>query len=171
MDPEQAQELMQQFAALGYIEDPGADKEKQAESADIEAKYNISRTYLWKNQPGTRLAVAGGTRAAPAVGRPVSLSTRGLLFSKRISAQAERLLLRHLRQCASRITPATTLLLAKNQDRARRFRRWLEGLLAAEAMNPTSPGIYTQIGDAYARLLQWEKAKVGLRKSDRAGRR
>ena len=51
LDPDQAQELMQQFAALGYIEDPGADKEKAAESADIEAKYNISRTYLWKNQP------------------------------------------------------------------------------------------------------------------------
>ena len=51
MDPDQAQELMQQFAALGYIEDPGLDKEKAAESADIEAKYNISRTYLWKSEP------------------------------------------------------------------------------------------------------------------------
>ena len=51
MDAGQAQELMQQFAALGYIDDPTADKEKQAESAEIEAKYNISRTFLWKNQP------------------------------------------------------------------------------------------------------------------------
>ena len=42
---------MQQFAALGYIEDPSADKEKQAESADIEGKYNVARTYLWKSQP------------------------------------------------------------------------------------------------------------------------
>ena len=38
MDPAQANELMQQFAALGYIEDPGADKEKAAESAEIEAQ-------------------------------------------------------------------------------------------------------------------------------------
>src|SRR5947208_490838 len=51
LDPAQANELMQQFAALGYIEDPGADKEKAAESAEIEAKYNIARTYLWKGQP------------------------------------------------------------------------------------------------------------------------
>ena len=50
IDRDQAQELMQQFAALGYIEDPGADREKQAESAEIEAKYNLSRTLLWKNQ-------------------------------------------------------------------------------------------------------------------------
>src|SRR5438874_383116 len=51
IDREQANELMQQFAALGYIEDPSADKEKMAESAEIEAKYNVARTYLWKNRP------------------------------------------------------------------------------------------------------------------------
>ena len=50
IDREQAQELMQQFAALGYIEDPGADKEKKAESAEIEAKYNIARTYFGKTR-------------------------------------------------------------------------------------------------------------------------
>ncbi|HEY6986854.1 MAG TPA: alkaline phosphatase family protein, partial [Bryobacteraceae bacterium] len=52
LDRNQAQELMQQFAALGYIEDPQAGKEKQAESAEIEAKYNLARMLLWKNQPG-----------------------------------------------------------------------------------------------------------------------
>src|SRR6266568_6247245 len=50
LDPSQARELMHQFAALGYIEDPGADKEKAAESAEIEAKYNVARTYLWKDR-------------------------------------------------------------------------------------------------------------------------
>ena len=50
MDPVQADELMQQFAALGYIEDPGADKEKAAESAEIEAKFNVARTLLWKGR-------------------------------------------------------------------------------------------------------------------------
>ena len=53
LDPAQANELMQQFAALGYIEDPGADKEKAAESAEIESKYNVARTLLWKGQPET----------------------------------------------------------------------------------------------------------------------
>ena len=55
LDPAQANELMQQFAALGYIEDPSADKEKMAESAEIEAKYNVSHTYLWKNRPDQAL--------------------------------------------------------------------------------------------------------------------
>ncbi len=55
VDSDQAQELMQQFAALGYIEDPGADKAKQEESADIEAKYNLARVFLWKNEPDRAL--------------------------------------------------------------------------------------------------------------------
>ena len=45
-----SEELLQQFVALGYIEDPGEDKEKAAEDADIEAKYNLSRSLLWTRQ-------------------------------------------------------------------------------------------------------------------------
>ena len=62
LDPAQANELMQQFAALGYIEDPGADKEKAAESAEIEAKYNVARTLLWKGAPGAGAPAPGRDR-------------------------------------------------------------------------------------------------------------
>ena len=41
----------------------------------------------------------------------------------------------------------------------------LQALLAAEAMNPQLPGIYVQIGDTYARLLQWQNAKIAYEKA------
>ena len=41
----------------------------------------------------------------------------------------------------------------------------LQALLAAEAMNPQLPGIYIQIGDTYARLLQWQNAKTAYEKA------
>lgn len=44
---DEAKELMQQFVALGYIDDPGDDKEKQADDADVEAKYNLARNLEW----------------------------------------------------------------------------------------------------------------------------
>ena len=47
MKREDSDELLKQFVALGYIEDPGDDKEKAAENAEIEAKYNLSRSLLW----------------------------------------------------------------------------------------------------------------------------
>ncbi len=47
LNNEDAAELMNQFMALGYIDDPGVDREDQAEAADIEVKYNLARNYTW----------------------------------------------------------------------------------------------------------------------------
>ncbi len=55
-----SQELMRQFVALGYIEDPGEDREKAAENAEIESKYNLSRSLLWTRQPDKAIALMEG---------------------------------------------------------------------------------------------------------------
>lgn len=47
LDAEEAQELMQQFVALGYVEDVSGDKKEQEEQAEIEAKYNLARNLEW----------------------------------------------------------------------------------------------------------------------------
>ncbi|MEM7453784.1 MAG: alkaline phosphatase family protein [Planctomycetota bacterium] len=47
LNAEEAEELMQQFVALGYVEDPGGDKDKQFEMAVIESKYNLARSYVF----------------------------------------------------------------------------------------------------------------------------
>ena len=164
MDPDQAQELMQQFAALGYIEDPDADKEKQEESADIEAKYNISRTYLWKNQPDRALPLLEEiARRRPWEDRFLyQLAT--CYFQNGYLQQAERLLSATYDDSGPGNATAT-LLLAKIKLARGDFGGGLQCLLAAEAMNPWIPGVYTQIGEAYARLLQWEKAKSAYEKA------
>jgi tetratricopeptide (TPR) repeat protein len=41
----------------------------------------------------------------------------------------------------------------------------LRALLEAEAMNPQLAGVYIQIGDTYARLLQWENARIAYEKA------
>ncbi|MEM9414371.1 MAG: alkaline phosphatase family protein [Planctomycetota bacterium] len=51
LDPEAAAELLNQFVALGYIDDPGADKEKQFESAEIECDYNLAQNYMFVSKP------------------------------------------------------------------------------------------------------------------------
>ncbi|MEM7456899.1 MAG: alkaline phosphatase family protein [Planctomycetota bacterium] len=47
LPPDEAEELMNQFVALGYVDDPGADKEKQFFNAEIECKYNLARAYMF----------------------------------------------------------------------------------------------------------------------------
>ena len=50
VDPESAQAVLNQFAALGYIA-PTDDQKKAAASAVREAKYNLARVYMDKGQP------------------------------------------------------------------------------------------------------------------------
>lgn len=164
MDPEQAMELMQQFAALGYIEDPNADKEKQEESADLEAKYNISRTYLWKNQPESALPLLEEiVRKRPWEDRYI-YQLAFCYFQNGYLRQAERL----LRAASNNSEPGGVtplLLIAKIRMARGDLAGGLQALLTIESKNPGSAGIYTQLGDAYARLLQWEEAKSAYQKA------
>jgi tetratricopeptide (TPR) repeat protein len=41
----------------------------------------------------------------------------------------------------------------------------LQSLLAADAMNPRLPNVCTQLGNAYARLLQWDKAQAAYERA------
>ncbi len=50
MAKEDSNELVKQFVALGYVEDPGEDKQKAAENAEIEGTYNLARSLLWTQQ-------------------------------------------------------------------------------------------------------------------------
>ena len=171
LDPAQADELMQQFAALGYIEDPGADKEKAAESAEIEAKYNVARTYLWKGQPD---------------------QARPLLEEIVRRRPWEDRFLRQLAPCyfqGGYLAPGGACSLRdRGWRRARHGRRQncsgREIKLARGDLGGALQCLARGRGDESAiagylhpdrrrlcALLQWQKAKVGLRKSDRAGRR
>ncbi|MDP9291826.1 MAG: alkaline phosphatase family protein, partial [Verrucomicrobiota bacterium] len=164
MDREQANELMQQFAALGYIEDPSADKAKMAESAEIEAKYNVSRTYLWRNRPDQALPLLEEiVRRRPWEDRFL-IQLAACYFQNGYLAQAERLLAA-ASDDAEPDNPATMLLLARIKLTRGDLGGGLQALLTAEAATPQLAGIYTELGDAYARLLQWENAKVAYKKA------
>ena len=164
MDREQANELMQQFAALGYIEDPSADKEKMAESAEIEAKYNVARTYLWKNRTDQAQPLLEEiVRRRPWEDRFLT-QLAACYYQGGYLAQAERVLFA-IADGAEPGTAGMTLLWARIKLARGDLGGALQALLAAEAMNPQLPGIYIQIGDTYARLLQWQNAKIAYEKA------
>ena len=164
MDAGQAQELMQQFAALGYIDDPSADKEKQAESAEIEAKYNLSRAFMWKDQP---------ERAQPLLEEIVRRHPWEDRFLNQLAAcylqggylrQTEKVLLA-IFDGAEPDNVAAMLMLAKIRKAHGDFAGTFKGLLAAEAMNVSAPGAYTQIGRLYEDLAQLDKARSAYEKA------
>jgi predicted AlkP superfamily phosphohydrolase/phosphomutase/tetratricopeptide (TPR) repeat protein len=164
IDREQANELMQQFAALGYIEDPAADKEKVADSAKIEAKYNVARTYLWKNRTDEAQALLEEiVRRRPWEDRFLT-QLAVCYYQGGYLAQAERVLFA-MADGAEPGAAGMTLLWARIKLARGDFGGALQALLTAEAMNPQVPGICIQIGDTYARLLQWQNAKIAYKKA------
>lgn len=50
-DPYAAQQALEQLVELGYIEDPGEDKEKAVKQVKMHAQYNLARVYLGSNRP------------------------------------------------------------------------------------------------------------------------
>src|SRR5438094_1639454 len=164
IDREQANELMQQFAALGYIEDPSADKEKMAESADIEAKYNVARTYLWKNRTDQAQPLLQEiVRRRPWEDRFLT-QLAACYYQGGYLAQAERVLFA-IADGAEPGTAGMTLLWARIKLARGDLGGALQALLTAETMNSQLPGIYIQIGDTYAHLLQWQNAKIAYEKA------
>jgi predicted AlkP superfamily phosphohydrolase/phosphomutase/tetratricopeptide (TPR) repeat protein len=55
MDAADAREAINQLVALGYIEDPGEDKEKAVEKTVHEARYNLAQAYMDANRHGDAL--------------------------------------------------------------------------------------------------------------------
>jgi predicted AlkP superfamily phosphohydrolase/phosphomutase/tetratricopeptide (TPR) repeat protein len=164
LDPAQANELMQQFAALGYIEDPGADKEKAAESAEIESKYNVAGTYLWKGQAETARALLEEiVRRRPWEDRFLH-QLASCYFQAGYLAQTERLL------CAiadgeEPDTASGKLLWARVKLARGDLGGALRALLEAEGAAPQIASIYLQLGDAYLRLSQLQNAKAAYEKA------
>jgi predicted AlkP superfamily phosphohydrolase/phosphomutase/tetratricopeptide (TPR) repeat protein len=164
LDPAQANELMQQFAALGYIEDPGADKEKAAESAEIESKYNVAGTYLWKGQAETARALLEEiVRRRPWEDRFLH-QLASCYFQAGYLAQTERLLC----AIADGEEPETAtgkLLWARVKLARGDLGGALRALLEAEGAAPQVATIYLQLGDAYLRLSQLQNAKAAYEKA------
>jgi tetratricopeptide (TPR) repeat protein len=164
LDPSQARELMQQFAALGYIEDPGADKEKAAESADIEGKYNVARTLLWKGQPeSARPLLEQIVRQRPWEDRFL-YQLASCYFQGGYLAQTERLL------CAisdgeQPDTAGGKLLWARVKLARGDLGGALKALLEAEEAAPQNANIYLQLGEAYLRLAQLQNAIAAFEKT------
>lgn len=158
MDRAQADELMAQFAALGYIENPHADREKQAESAAIENKYNLARVFLWKAEPARALPLLLEiVRARPWEDRfLLQLATACLALGR--AQDAERLL-----AAAYPIHPKThapvKLLWARAKLRQGDLEAGLQALQEALAMAPGNARLHVELGDVFLRLRQLPEAE------------
>ncbi len=164
IDRDQAQELMQQFAALGYIEDPGADKEKQAASAGIEAKYNLASTLLWQGKSDEALSLLEDiTRQRPWEDRFL-IQLVNAYFQAGYLRQAERVLAAAYDFEEVR-NPSLLLLWARLKLALGDLAAGLAALQAAGGLSPGKALVHTHLGDTYAQLGRWTDARLAYERA------
>ncbi len=125
-----------------------ADKAKQQESAEIEAKFNLARMYLWKSRPELALPLLAEITARRPWEDRFIMQLAAAYFQTDHIVQAERLL-------AATYDLATTnnvgalLFWGRIKLALGQLDEGLQALMAAERLNPRNPGVYVQIGDIY----------------------
>lgn len=160
----ESKELLKQFAALGYIDDPGENQEKQAISADTEARYNLARSLLWqgKNEASLELMQALAEQFPWETRFVVQLAECNLKCGYLLQAQ---------RVIESAFDLSTTtlsqllLLYAKIQWQLGQSDAALKNLQEAERRMPRASEVYCDIGDAFVGLRQWSDAQRNFEKA------
>jgi len=159
-----SEELMNQFVALGYIEDPGTDKEKAAANADIEAKYNLARQLLWlrRNDEALELAREIVDR------RPWENRFLDLLANCCQQAgyykQAEIIIDKAYEE-GGKVPGKMMLIKARALLGLNQFDKALDIFNETEKYSARTPGLHIQLGDLYLRMARFKDAERAYRKA------
>ncbi len=157
--PEEAEDLLKQFVALGYIDDPGQNKDQQFESADVENKYNLARNYMFGYRTEDALAVMQELSAKyPWETRFVSQLAQ-CYQACRYPRQSNRVI-----EAAFDITKTKLLLLrlvwAENRIALGEVDDAVDEVLTkVETLNTEFPSLMNRLGRAYAKLRRWKDAE------------
>jgi predicted AlkP superfamily phosphohydrolase/phosphomutase/Tfp pilus assembly protein PilF len=153
MPVEHADELLEQFVALGYIEPQPPGLEQAAASSRRERQWNLARVYTSTWRIAEALPLLEELRAETP-DRPdfaLALADCQLRLGLRDEAQstAESAL------GESRTSAVGEYVLGKIAFEQRRFAESLEHFIEAERLHPGLADLYNRIGFAYLKLRRW----------------
>jgi predicted AlkP superfamily phosphohydrolase/phosphomutase/tetratricopeptide (TPR) repeat protein len=165
-DPAESLEAVRHLIELGYVEPPDEDTRRAIDRTLDENRYNLARSLIDARQP-TRAIELLEPLARKNPGHP---GYHVALFEAYHSVGRNRDARRIADAMWSRgyRGPLVNLALGVLEMAERRTESALRHLVEAERVNPNLPGLYVQIGRAYARMRQWPKAQDAFEKALRA---
>jgi predicted AlkP superfamily phosphohydrolase/phosphomutase/tetratricopeptide (TPR) repeat protein len=160
--PEDSEELLKQFVALGYIDPVSEDKQEQQLFADTECKYNLARNLSWCDRNAEAVDIfLELVHRAPWESRFILQLAKCALGAGYIDL-AEKVLTTGYDQATTRHTAARLLwvdvLLARG-----RFDEAYEACKVLEAMPSRTAEHYAQLGNHYMRMRRWDDAERAYR--------
>ncbi len=160
LDAEDAEDLLQQFIALGYVDDPGADKEKQYDNAEIECHYNVARSYMFANQSDQAIVIMEGlVRRAPwesrFINQLIQCYQKGGYLRQASNLIEAAYDVKTTTQIMMRVVWVELQIALGNDNDDELF----ELLDSVEHDSETNPTLLKRIGQTYAKLRRWRDAE------------
>jgi predicted AlkP superfamily phosphohydrolase/phosphomutase/tetratricopeptide (TPR) repeat protein len=162
LSAEQSDELMQQFAALGYIDDPNKDKATAALDAEVEQKYNLARHCMWLQKHDEaielyRQIVELRPWETRFLAQLAECYCRGGYLRQAVRLLERSFKLEENKNVSVLLTWAKALLGLGEVEAA------LDKLRQVEQLRVAVPGISLQLGDIYTKLRHFKDAERNLR--------
>ncbi len=152
----EAEALLEQFIALGYIEKLSADKQKAVQTTLREQKWNAARVYLDSARYAEALPLLEEIHDELPERGDYAQAMAGCQLRLGLSGEARKtvdaMIANH------RETPAASLILGHAAFQERDFESALKHLLDAEKTKAASPSLFIQMGRTYLRLRRQRDA-------------
>lgn len=158
VDAASSNELMEQFVALGYIEDPGKDKELAAHKADIELQYNLARVYLSSGRADDALEILQRLTSESPWENRFLLNLARAYFEGGYLRQARRVM--EAAYPDETHAPAVALALhGRILASQGQLDEGLSRLALAQQKQATLAGLHVEIARTYLAQREWAKAR------------
>jgi tetratricopeptide (TPR) repeat protein len=156
VDPAAALAVIEQFAALGYVEAPGEDRTKAAASVMREQEFNLAGVYLDSFRPLQALPLLEKLhRANPDQVRFALELARCYLALQRMDDARNILVAR----AETEPKPWADWLLGVTYSEQGRHEAAMEHLLRAEKANPRLPDLHLRLGTTYRQMSRLDDAR------------
>jgi predicted AlkP superfamily phosphohydrolase/phosphomutase/tetratricopeptide (TPR) repeat protein len=159
-----SEDLLEQFVALGYMDDFGDDKEKQATSAVIESKYNLARCLMWQNRNDEAKELLEDILFQSPWEDRFIVQLADCYFRAGYSKQSAKLI-ENAFNLQSTPSIQSIIIYAKTQLAMGNDERGMNALILASRRSPRFPSIHAQIGDQYSARRLWKLAEASYTKA------
>lgn len=159
LDADAAKELLNQFVALGYIDDPGADTKKQYSDADIECRYNLAQNFIFVSKPEEAVPLLEGlVKRSPFEDRFIMLLAQAYKRSRRPTDAME--LIERAYDISTTKNLAMKLLYAESKMAIGSPFDEIEPVLRSIVSVPrVIPQLFGRVAELYAMQRCWDDAE------------
>ena len=165
--PEASRDLMKQFAALGYIDDPGANEASAVEGVALECRYNLSQVHLSAGRPEEAVTIMEDlVRQRPWESRFIHQLANAYLKAEYFQAATDLLARAYPPEDPAAGTPLVVWIMRAKAHLGRGERnRAAQCLALCMRMMLRHPHVWVEAGRLWLELRRYEPAEACFRRA------